>query len=58
VENRARAPRQEGRQKNPSRAPLPHIDFIKQIRAGVLQASQFPVSLRDQHGVFTKPPAW
>jgi uncharacterized LabA/DUF88 family protein len=45
-------------QKNPSRALLPHIDFIKQIRAGVLQASQFPESLRDRHGIFTKPPVW
>ena len=45
-------------QKHPSRALLPHIDFIKQIRAGVLQASQFPASLRDQHGTFTKPQGW
>ena len=28
-------------QKNPSRALLPHIDFIKAIRAGVLGASRF-----------------
>jgi uncharacterized LabA/DUF88 family protein len=45
-------------QKNPSRALLPHIDFIKPIRAGVLQASQFPASLHDQHGIFHKPPRW
>ena len=44
--------------KNPSRALLPHIDFIKQIRAGVLQASQFSPVLTDQHGTFTKPGAW
>lgn len=44
--------------KNPSRALLPHIDFIKQIRAGVLQASQFSPTLTDQHGTFTKPTAW
>jgi hypothetical protein len=31
---------------NPSRALLPHIDFIKQIRAGVLKAAQFPNTLR------------
>ena|SRR5579862_7470369 len=43
---------------NPSRALLPHIDFIKQIRAGVLQAAQFPVTLTDTHGTFTKPPSW
>lgn len=43
---------------NPSRALLPHIDFIKQIRAGVLRAAQFPVTLTDAHGTFTKPSAW
>jgi hypothetical protein len=43
---------------NPSRALLPHIDFIKQIRAGVLAASQFPSTLTDKHGIFTKPAAW
>jgi hypothetical protein len=45
-------------QKNPSRAILPHIDFIKQIRSGVLQASQFPKQLSDARGLFTKPPGW
>ena len=44
--------------KNPSRALLPHIDFIKQIRSGVLQASQFPATLTDRHGTFTKPAGW
>jgi hypothetical protein len=44
--------------KNPSRALLPHIDFIKQIRAGVLSASQLPATMRDTTGTFTKPPAW
>jgi uncharacterized LabA/DUF88 family protein len=44
--------------KNPSRALLPHIDFIKQIRAGVLGASQFPATMRDTTGTFTRPPAW
>jgi len=43
---------------NPSRALLPHIDFIKQIRAAVLAASQFPATLSDGHGTFTKPAAW
>jgi hypothetical protein len=43
---------------NPSRALLPHIDFIKQIRKGVLAAPQFPVTLTDTHGTFTKPAAW
>jgi hypothetical protein len=43
---------------NPSRTLLPHIDFIKQIRAGVLSASQFPATLMDAHGTFIKPAAW
>lgn len=43
---------------NPSRALLPHIDFIKQIRAGVLKAAQFPNTLTDAHGTFTKPRTW
>ncbi len=43
---------------NPSRALLPHIDFIKQIRAGVLRTAQFPSTLTDAHGTFTKPAAW
>lgn len=44
--------------KNPSRALLPHIDFIKSIRQGVLAASQFPTQLLDQQGFFTKPQEW
>jgi uncharacterized LabA/DUF88 family protein len=43
---------------NPSRALLPHIDFIKQIRAGVLNGSQFQPTLADKRGIFTKPAAW
>lgn len=42
----------------PSRALLPHIDFIKQIRPGVLEASQFPPTMRDTTGTFTKPATW
>jgi len=44
--------------RNPSRALLPHIDFIKQIRAGALLAAQFPTTMRDATGTFTKPPNW
>ena len=44
--------------KRPSRALLPHIDFIKQIRTGALQASQFLATMSDQHGTFNKPAAW
>ncbi len=35
-------------QKHPSRAMLPHIDFIKQIRHGTLHAAQLPATLTDQ----------
>lgn len=45
-------------QKHASRAILPHIDFIKKIRSGVLAAAQFPATLTDKHGKFTKPTAW
>ncbi len=45
-------------QKNPSRAILPHIDFIKQIRAGALGASLFPDNMQDATGNFTKPASW
>lgn len=45
-------------QKHPSRAILPHIDFIKQIRSGALSASQFPAQLQDATGQFTKPLSW
>jgi hypothetical protein len=41
-----------------SRALLPHIDFIKQIRPGVLKASQFAPTLTDAVGTFTKPATW
>ncbi len=43
---------------NPSRAMLPHLDFYKPIREGVLKASQFEDSLRDSRSVFSKPRAW
>jgi hypothetical protein len=42
----------------PSRALLPHIDFMKQIRAGVLGAAQFPATMTDARGTFTKPATW
>ena len=44
--------------KRPSRALLPHVSFIKQIRKGVLSASQFPVTMNDALGTFHKPPVW
>lgn len=33
-------------------------NFTKAIRSGVLAASQFPVQLTDNTGVFHKPPTW
>lgn len=42
----------------PSRAILPHIDFIKRIRAGALGTSQFPPLLTDSVGRFHKPAKW
>jgi len=45
-------------QKNPSKALLPYATFIKQIRSGVLAKSQFPVTLTDKRGSFSKPASW
>lgn len=45
-------------QKKASRAILPHIDFIKQIRAGVLAGCQFPNPLYDAQGAIHKPAQW
>lgn len=45
-------------QKKASRAILPHIDFIKQIRANTLANCQFPDTLSDAHGSFKKPLKW
>ncbi|HKE57459.1 MAG TPA: NYN domain-containing protein [Pyrinomonadaceae bacterium] len=44
--------------RRPSLALLPHVDFIKPIRRGVLAASQFPDWLSDTKGRFRKPAAW
>ena len=43
---------------HPSRVLKAEADFIKQIRASVLARSQFPPTLTDAHGQFTKPPSW
>jgi uncharacterized LabA/DUF88 family protein len=45
-------------QKHPSYALRPHVKFIKQIRQGVLSKSQFPLTLEDDKGRFTKPSSW
>lgn len=45
--------------KNPTSKVLArHASFVRQIRQGVLAASQFPAELTDAHGVFHKPPSW
>ncbi|HEX8197674.1 MAG TPA: NYN domain-containing protein [Pyrinomonadaceae bacterium] len=44
--------------KNPSFVLRQHATFIKQLRKGVLQASQFPSSLTDRNGTFHKPASW
>ncbi|MBM3150902.1 MAG: NYN domain-containing protein [Chloroflexi bacterium] len=44
--------------KNPSVALMPHVMFIKNIRAGVLKNSLFPSVMTDQNGQFTKPAVW
>ena len=44
--------------KNPSFELRKHATFIKQIRTGVLQASQFPATLTEANGTFHKPTSW
>ena len=44
--------------KKKSLALIPHVDFIKEIRRGVLMASQFPSELEDAKGKFSKPVTW
>ena len=44
--------------KKKSLALIPHVDFIKEIRRGVLVASQFPDELQDANGKFKKPASW
>ena len=45
-------------QRHPSFMLRQHASFMKRIRTGVLQASQFPTTLTDIHGTFTKPITW
>lgn len=44
--------------KSPSFDLRKHATFVKPIRAGVLAASQFPPTLQDATGTFSKPPSW
>ncbi len=41
-----------------SRTLVQYASFVKQVRAGVLAASQFPDQLRDAIGQFHKPAGW
>jgi len=43
---------------HPSVALLPHVLFVKRIRRGVLDRSQFPPTLTDANGAFSKPATW
>jgi uncharacterized LabA/DUF88 family protein len=45
-------------EQTPSQMLLKHASFVKQIRHGVLAASQFPDVLKDRQGAFHKPKAW
>lgn len=43
---------------HPSRELIAHATFFKQLRQGALATSQFPPSMADATGVFTKPLGW
>ncbi|MCX8091083.1 MAG: NYN domain-containing protein [Verrucomicrobiae bacterium] len=45
-------------QQRPCRVLQKQATFYKHIRAGVLAASQFPDTLTDAHGTFSKPSDW
>lgn len=44
--------------KQPSQVLKQEVDFMRTIRRGALRASQFPSTLVDARGTFTKPAAW
>lgn len=44
--------------RRPSHALLPHVDFVRRVRPGALARAQFPRTLRDAVGPFTKPATW
>jgi hypothetical protein len=44
--------------KRASQMLLAAADFIRPIRGGALRASQFPPTLSDEHGTFSKPTSW
>lgn len=42
----------------PSMALLPHVTFTKQIRRGQLARCQFPSTMTDKDGTFSRPAGW
>lgn len=44
--------------KHPSKELSKYARFLKQVRKGVLSASQFPPVLKDAHGEIHKPESW
>lgn len=42
----------------PSQELARYATFVKPIRQGLLAASQFPNTMQDQNGTFTKPASW
>jgi hypothetical protein len=46
-----------GTVKSIKRSILP-ADFTERVSVAILQASQFPQNITDQHGVITKPATW
>jgi hypothetical protein len=45
-------------QQHPCRVLLREVDFVKQIRQGLLSHCQFPLALTDARGTFHCPQAW
>ncbi|MFQ6132332.1 MAG: NYN domain-containing protein [Armatimonadota bacterium] len=45
-------------QKRVSAELASEVDFCKNVRRGVLRASQFPETMSDAQGTFHKPPSW
>ena len=44
--------------KRPSQVLMKEASFFRSIRVGALRASQFPQTLTDANGTFTKPTSW
>jgi hypothetical protein len=42
----------------PANVLLNEVDFRRPIRRGTLKKSQFPATLADAKGRFSKPPSW